>query len=702
MRYLLFVLFFTTELFGQPSITSLSQTSGIYTGGTTVVIRGSGFTGGTVNFGDVPAASVLVQSDTSITAITPGHAPQVVSVNVTTGSGTSPMTRNTYFTYQGNLKAYVTNSANGTGLGTTVSVFDTTNTGAGSIPITVGSQPDSLFITPDGSQVFVANLDDNTVSVIDTVTNSVVKTYNVGMAPNSVAITPDGKQVYVANTNDSFVALINRTTEIVTPIAVGSSASNPSCVSITPDGKKLFVGNFSSLFLDKPKVYGSAAPMNNSSIQIIDTGSNSIIATIPSDSTALGPLDIAITPTNTQAYVGNFYGTAITVIDAENDSSITVPQNLGPDAVAITPKGDKAFVTNYGHQSAVGNIVYVIETANPGGTPFPISVGSGLFVGPTLVAITPDGSKAYVVDYNDGSPNVGTLITIDTMSNVVVGLPIPLGIGPNAIAITPDGSQVYVANFGGDFTPENTVSIVYTANNTLGSPVIVGDAPTMIAITPDQAPLASFTVALGIAGQPTTFNASTSDSPSGSIALYSWNFGDGQKLNTSNPIVTHVYENPGIYAVTLTVTNTNGTSTTQIFSYYGMNNNMFGSYNMPLTNNGGLTATQSLSIAILPPPPIDFSGCQVTDQFLNTKEYINVLTWKSPTVGGIVSYRIYRNAQLTDLAAVISANQPLIFEDCSSKQNIPAIYYIVSVASSGASSAISTIVNRTCYGSCSK
>jgi YVTN family beta-propeller protein len=40
--------------------------------------------------------------------------------------------------------------------------------------ITVGSRPQALAVTPDGSKVYVPNNGDNTVSVIDTATNMVV------------------------------------------------------------------------------------------------------------------------------------------------------------------------------------------------------------------------------------------------------------------------------------------------------------------------------------------------------------------------------------------------------------------------------------------------------------------------------------------------------------------------------------------------
>src|SRR5688572_19976396 len=50
---------------------------------------------------------------------------------------------------------------------------------------------------------YVTNQDSNTVSVIDTASNTVTATVPVGSTPSSVAITPDGAGAYVTNTNST-------------------------------------------------------------------------------------------------------------------------------------------------------------------------------------------------------------------------------------------------------------------------------------------------------------------------------------------------------------------------------------------------------------------------------------------------------------------------------------------------------------------
>ncbi|MEM8641275.1 MAG: beta-propeller fold lactonase family protein [Cyanobacteria bacterium P01_G01_bin.54] len=78
-----------------------------------------------------------------------------------------------------------------------------------SVTVKVGSRPQALAIAPDGKSVYVANMNSNTVSVIDTATNQVSHTIPVGIWPIDLAIAPDGKSVYVANNEDNTVSIID-------------------------------------------------------------------------------------------------------------------------------------------------------------------------------------------------------------------------------------------------------------------------------------------------------------------------------------------------------------------------------------------------------------------------------------------------------------------------------------------------------------
>jgi YVTN family beta-propeller protein len=62
--------------------------------------------------------------------------------------------------------------------------------------------------------VYAVNQGDNTVSVIDTATNSVIDTVGVGSLPRGVAVSSDGT-IYVMNTGSNTVSVIDPLTNTV-------------------------------------------------------------------------------------------------------------------------------------------------------------------------------------------------------------------------------------------------------------------------------------------------------------------------------------------------------------------------------------------------------------------------------------------------------------------------------------------------------
>ncbi|HTW42549.1 MAG TPA: IPT/TIG domain-containing protein [Solirubrobacteraceae bacterium] len=113
-----------------PAVTSLSPDSGLPSGGTPVHITGAGFEGATaVDFGAVAATSFTVNSDTSITAVSPPGV-DTVDVTVSTPRGATPTSGGDHFGY-----ASITN----------------VSTGASTLGEIVTATDGSLwFIVPDG------------------------------------------------------------------------------------------------------------------------------------------------------------------------------------------------------------------------------------------------------------------------------------------------------------------------------------------------------------------------------------------------------------------------------------------------------------------------------------------------------------------------------------------------------------------------
>ena len=137
--------------------------------------------------------------------------------------------------------------------------------------------------------------------------------------------------------------------------------------------------------------------------------------------------------------------------------------------VAITPDGSYAYVTNLGAGS-----VSVISTA----TNTVVATVPQLRAASVGVAITPDSAFAYVANYD---ANPGTVSVIATATNTVVAN-IQVGSGPYLVAISPDGAFAYVTVAG-----LGVVEVIATATNTVVATIPVGIGPRGIAFTPDGA-----------------------------------------------------------------------------------------------------------------------------------------------------------------------------------------------------------------------
>jgi YVTN family beta-propeller protein len=81
-----------------------------------------------------------------------------------------------------------------------------------------------VAVIPDGSRVYVANNSfPNSVSEIDTATNTISATIPIGNGSVGVAVKPDGSKVYVANEGADTVSVINTgTNTVIATIPVGS------------------------------------------------------------------------------------------------------------------------------------------------------------------------------------------------------------------------------------------------------------------------------------------------------------------------------------------------------------------------------------------------------------------------------------------------------------------------------------------------
>ena len=145
-----------------PVIFGVDPNLGPSSGGTEVTITGDNFDGATaVHFGDEPAASFTVDSDSQITATTPPHEPATVMVSVTTGEGTSESTSAGNFTFYDDtdegtpIVASVDPDEGPASGGTQVTISGVNLDGAESV--TFGNTPAAEFTVIDDGEIFATS-----------------------------------------------------------------------------------------------------------------------------------------------------------------------------------------------------------------------------------------------------------------------------------------------------------------------------------------------------------------------------------------------------------------------------------------------------------------------------------------------------------------------------------------------------------------
>ncbi|MEY2587727.1 MAG: hypothetical protein RLY11_1576 [Bacteroidota bacterium] len=86
-------------------------------------------------------------------------------------------------------------------------------------PIGVGDNPNEMLLTNDSKLLYVCNANDNSVSVIDLASKSVIETLDAALYPrspsgsttNSIALDADGKKLYIANADNNCLAVFDVT-----------------------------------------------------------------------------------------------------------------------------------------------------------------------------------------------------------------------------------------------------------------------------------------------------------------------------------------------------------------------------------------------------------------------------------------------------------------------------------------------------------
>lgn len=283
-----------------------------------------------------------------------------------------------------------------------------------------------------GKSLYVTNVVSNSVSVVNTATNSVVTTIPVGRSPRGIATSPDGASIYVANAVDNTVSVINTSDDTVSmTVPVGKS---PQGVAVAPDGSKVYVVNGLS-----------------NSVSVLDAVTKQILTTV---NVGREPQAIALTPDGKFAYVTNYKDNSVTAFDTNTNTVVaTIANNVGsgPNGIAVTPDGAKAYAINFN-----GNSVSIVDTATNLVANSPFALG----LQPSRVTFSPDGAHAYISSALDLS-----VFVVDTATLAQVAI-VPTPDQPDGLVVSPKTKRLYVAVFGRN-GEGNEIELISTITNTL-------------------------------------------------------------------------------------------------------------------------------------------------------------------------------------------------------------------------------------------
>jgi DNA-binding beta-propeller fold protein YncE len=233
-------------------------------------------------------------------------------------------------------------------------------TGVAQAPITVGSQPVAIAITPDGSMAYVADYGSSQIVPVALSTGKPEPPVTLSDRPNSIAITPDGKTAYVIADNGREWPITLATGHVGNPTRI---PANSDAIAIAPSGTTAFFTNVAD---------GTIAPFTLASGSVGE----------PINLTSATPDGVAITPDGSTAYIASNSAGTITPLTLATDTSgnpISIGSGTEPTSVAISSDGSTAYVTDFGS----GQVTPVTLATGTVGTP--ISVGGQ----PSAIALVP-------------------------------------------------------------------------------------------------------------------------------------------------------------------------------------------------------------------------------------------------------------------------------------------------------------------------
>ena len=347
-----------------------------------------------------------------------------------------------------------------------------TATGATVFKASISYVPTHFAISPDGKSLYSSNRSSAgawSLSEFGIPSQSVMTTVPQLGPISGLALTKNGGTLYVLNANESGIASVDVASQKVTQVALGGVGINS--LAIPQGGTAVWASQYSFglggdlLFLNPatdqlkyiPGISGALAfSPDGTVLYTCNPGgvtAYEVASQTPIGAASAGQLSNIVqaipSPDGTRLYLsvsfvsgvanhgGEFFSPGeILVLDTSTfkyTAAISIPAGMGP--MALTPDGSTLiYATNFGRVQLLSTDKYALL-----GTVH-LAPANGLLDG---LALSPDGSTAYVTD------GVNNLLLVANLTTQTQLASIPIGSNPSPIAISPDGSEAWVATVSG-------------------------------------------------------------------------------------------------------------------------------------------------------------------------------------------------------------------------------------------------------------
>ena len=230
--------------------------------------------------------------------------------------------------------------------------------------VCVGMNPIAMAQAGGGGRIFVINQRDNSVSVYDPPSNTVVGTFTMssglGLNPVSLAASADGSYIFVVTEGDGVdpgaLDIIAAATNNFSMLASVPLGVKPTFAFFDPSLVRLYVTNGGS---------NSVSIFDASNINVNNSPPIPLLGTTP---VGTNPIGVTALPNGTRFYVANSGSNNVTDASATSFAvlnTISLPAGANPVWIASEPTSSKVYVANQASTSIIQTVNDAVAVSVP-------------------------------------------------------------------------------------------------------------------------------------------------------------------------------------------------------------------------------------------------------------------------------------------------------------------------------------------------